>query len=160
MAKHVTPPPPPQVLCECMGSRMTSHDWFLLSFLGTCCTKYKIHIITLIHEWFASDIRLEEWPRYRFKQPRWCSTFNFPSNLRDHSVRSSKWQQIVWNASQSAQWVQLSISHFPLFISIFCLASICSDIDLSISHCPPLFRMLVVCGGVQRIAQRDNPSVG
>lgn len=56
---HSTWPP---VLCECAGSRMTSRDWFLLSVLGTCCTKN--NIITLIHEGFASDTHLEAWPCY------------------------------------------------------------------------------------------------
>lgn len=78
------------------------------------------------------------------------------STLRCHTAGSSKWQPIVQRANQRARRVQLSISHFPVFISVLCLGSICSSIDLSIDHCPPLISMPVTCGGVQLIAQEEN----
>lgn len=111
IAKHVTP------TALWMHGVTDDFTWliFTVLFFGTCCTKKQtlIPIISLIHEGFASDIHLEEWPR--FKQPQRLSTFYFQSNffpLRGHSVRSTIWQQIVQSASQDAQWVQLSIAHF------------------------------------------------
>lgn len=60
--------------------------------------------------------------------------------------------------SRGSLCVQLSISHFPLFISmLLCLGSICSSIDLPIDHCPPLISTLVACGGaLQLIAHKEN----
>lgn len=149
---------------------MTSHDWYLLSFLfffRTCCTKSK-HWST---SWHQSMKRFCLWYTFRslLQIQAAAAAFNiFIFCLISALCAVTSWghakcQQIVWSASQGARWVQLSISHFPLFISIFCLASICSNIDLSINDCPPLVRVLVTCGGRaacstkrQRPPQWDN----
>ena len=77
-----------------------------------------------------------------------------------HSVRSRKWWQIVRGGSQGAQWNQLSISHFPLFVFSMPHGLPYAPILIRpISDCPALVRTPVKCGGVQRVAQRNSPSV-
>lgn len=51
--------------------------------------------------------------------------------LHGHSVRSSKWQQIVWSASRGGGGLNYLYPTFPFLLSIFCLTSFCSIIDLS-----------------------------
>lgn len=96
----------------------------------------------LLHEGFLLLVYIwkKEWPWLRRQPPRLISGL-ICALCAGHSVRSSKWPQIVRGSSRGAQWNQLSISHFPLFVfSVPHGPSICSDIDPSISDCPALVR--------------------
>lgn len=156
--------PPPQCLCECARGHGWLHmiDVFYCLFSWNLLHKERALIITLLHEGFLPLVYIwkKEWPWLRRQPPRLISGL-VCALCAGHSVRSSKRPQIVRGASRGAQWNQLSISHFPLFVfSVPHGPSICSDIDPSISDCPALVRTAVKCGGVQRAAQRDCPSVG
>lgn len=149
----------PPLLCECMESRMTSHDWFLLSFFWNLLhKKTNIDPHHFINPW-----RVCVWYTFGRVAQIQATTVAFYISFSVKflpfawSLREVNYMAADCAKCQSGCSVS-SIIYSPF--SIFWLASICSNIDLSIKDGPPLVRTLVTYGGVQLTAQRDNPSVG
>lgn len=67
--------------------------------------------------------------------------------LHGHSVRSSKWKQIVCQSGG----LNYLYPTFPFLLSIFCLTSFCSNIDLSST---------MMMGGGSAYSTKRQPSVG
>lgn len=140
----------PQCFVNTRGSQMTSHDWYLLSFFRTCCTK-NTRWSTSLHLCMKGLLLTCIWKsRPDTDSSNRCGFQHLIFCLISALCVVTLWRQVngsrLYDVPVVVLWVQLSIFHFPLFISIFCLASICSSIDLSITDCPPLVRKLVTCG--------------
>ena len=152
------------------GSRMTSHDWFfffffflLFFFFELFVQRASIYPQHHITPWgafaFLYAFGKKSGPGHCVKPLRLIIGL-ICTLCASHSVRSRKWWQIVRGGSQGAQWNQLSISHFPLFVFSMPHGLPYAPILIHpISDCPALVRTPVKCGGVQRVAQRNSPSV-